>query len=485
MAYVPVSAITVRRPRGSQRFSSCRRVTRAHLVGIGGTGMTALAELLLDWGWQVSGSDLVDGSAVRRLRGRGATIAVGHDANHVPPDAEVVVHSAAIDPANAERREAVQRGLRQCRYSQFVAGLMAGRRGIGVAGTHGKSTTTAMVAAVLEQAGWDPPAIVGAELCQWNASGRGGRGEWFVAECCEYQQSFLDLRPVAAAILNVEPDHFDCYDNDIALESAFGQFAASVPESGVVVAKADCPRTRRAVLVASAEVQTFSLNEGADWWAADLREHRGCYRFRVFYGGRFLTEIHLQVPGRHNVVNALAAAALCHGAGVRPKEIREGLGEFQGLRRRMEVLGSWRGVTLVSDYAHHPTEVRATLAAARQVFGGRRTWCVFQPHQVSRTKALFDEFSESFGDADHVVITEVFCARETAGSEALVSAALLGEAIRRRGRDVADVYDLHEIVRLLESELRPGDVLIAMGAGDVEKVCHAFTRRLQRHRRPE
>ena len=283
--------------------------------------------------------------------------------------------------------------------------------------------------------------------------------------------------------MNVEPDHFDCYANADSLLEAFGQFAARVPASGVVVARKGCPATRRAVVDASAELQTFSLAEDADWWATDLRERQGCYRFRVFYHGRYVTEIRLQVPGRHNVMNALAATALCHWAGVRPAMIREGLEEFQGIRRRLEVLGSWRGVTLVSDYAHHPTEVRATLAAARQMFGAWRIWCVFQPYQVSRTKALFDEFSESFEDANRIVVAEVFCAREGAGSESLVLAALLGEAIRRRGGEVSDVYDFGEILRLLESQFSPGDVLIAMGAGDVEKVCDAFTRRLQRHRR--
>ena len=445
--------------------------------------MTALAEVLLDLGWRITGSDTHGSAAIDHLRDRGVPIAIGHAPSNVPAGTELAVYSAAVDPSNVERQEAARRGLPQWRYSEMLGRLMASRRGIGVAGTHGKSTTTAMVAAVLEQAETDPLAVVGAELCQWNSSGRGGGGEWFVAECCEYQQSFLDLCPTAVAILNIEPDHFDCYDGVDSLIEAFGRFAARVPPSGLVVARGDCQATRRAVLEASAELQTFSLTEGADWWAADLRERRGCYGFRVFFRGRFVTEVRLQVPGRHNVANALAATALCYWAGVRPTEVREGLGEFQGIRRRMEVLGSWRGVTLVSDYAHHPTEVRASLATARQMFGDRRIWCVFQPHQVSRTKALFDEFSESFSGADRVVVAQVFCAREGAASQGLVTSALLGEAIRRRGAEVADVYTVAEIVGLLESELCPGDVLIAMGAGDVDEVCDAFTRRLPRHRR--
>jgi UDP-N-acetylmuramate--alanine ligase len=456
---------------------------RAHLVGIGGSGMTALAELLLGLGWRVSGSDCQEFAAAERLRTQGAQVWLGHAAEQISRDTDVVVYSAAVGPGNCERQAAERRGLAQLSYTQMLGQLMRPRRGIGIAGTHGKSTTTAMTAVILAEAGLDPVAVVGAELPQWNGSARAGRGEWFVVECCEYQRNFLDVAPQAAAILNVEADHLDCYRDLDEIVEAFGQYAGRVPASGVVVARGHSEHVTRAVAGADAEVQTFSLEPGADWWAADLRERQGRFEFRVFHEGAFVTQVQLQVPGRHNVANALAAAALGYWVGARPVQIREALAGFRGLRRRMEVVGSWRGVTLVSDYGHHPTEIRATLATARQMFGRRRLWCVFQPHQLSRTRALFEQFAESFDKVDRLLVSDVYNAREESDGAHRSEALRLAEAVARRGIEAHPGHTLDQVVTLLEGELQPGDVLIAIGAGDVGKVCDAFARRLQRHRR--
>lgn len=469
----------------------------AHLIGIGGTGMTALAEVLAARGWRVSGSDVADPDVGGTLRRRGVRVFASHAATHVPRDADVVVYSGAITAENVERRAAADCGLTQLSYAQMLGQLMQDQTGICIAGTHGKSTTTAMTAHVLAEAGMDPTAIVGAHVRDWQRSGRAGQGPYFVVESCEYQRNFLHLRPTAAAILGIEPDHFDCYPTVTELVDAFRTFAARVPASGLLLINGRCGASGEAAAAATAPVETFSLDRGADWWAADLRNEEGYYRFRVFRRGLFHFEVRLPIPGRHSVLNALAATALADWAGVRAFMIRDALEGFHGLRRRFETLGHWRGVTLVDDYAHHPTEVQATLRTAREVFGGRRIWCVFQPHQVSRTASLRDEFAASFHDADRVFVNEIYKAREVdreaharpspskgeanhSESGDAITASQLAALIGRRGVHVLPGHGRDEIVQTLQEELQPGDVLITMGAGDVGNLNRAFLERLSR-----
>jgi UDP-N-acetylmuramate--alanine ligase len=441
---------------------------RAHLVGVCGSGMKGLAQLLAGQGWRLTGSDV--SPLADSLRGvRGLRFTQGHATGHVPSDADLLIHSAAIGPDNPERIAARDWGIPQVTYSQMLGRLMAGRDGVCIAGTHGKSTTTAMTASILADAGWEPSGICGADLIANGRSSWQGRGDFFVAESCEYQRSFLDLTPQAATILSVE------------LQQAFAAFAARVSPSGLLLVRAEDAAAVEASREASAAVLTFGWTDDADWCAADVRPNGFGSRFRLFRRGQFVTEISLGIPGRHNVLNALAAAALCAELGVPAAVIRYSLREFAGLKRRFEVLGSVCGVTVIDDYAHHPTAVATTLQTARELYGRRRIWAAFQPHQVGRTRALLPEFARSFRLADRVVIAPVYAAREAVTDEPLRLAEELARRISDGGPVAVVCPSLDQIAVVLDDGLRPGDVLLTMGAGDIHRIHHARTRRVQRH----
>lgn len=449
--------------------------------------MKALAELAMGLGWNVSGSDNQPSVAgLREMAQHGLRIHQGHNDRFLPPETDVLVHSPAIPPANPERQMAARLGIPQMSYTEMLGHLMRQKTGVCIAGTHGKSTTTAMTAGILTDAGLDPSAIIGAESRRTvtdnrAASGWAGNGPYFVVESCEYQRNFLAFHPRLAAITGIEPDHFDCFQNFADTQSAFADFASQIERAGVLVVKHECPASREAAASARCDVATFSLKPGADWWAADLKPTSGGLRFRVFYHGWFFCEVVLPVPGRHNVENALVATAISHYAGVDPADIKDSLARFPGIRRRFECLGSWRGITLIDDYAHHPTAVETTLTTARQRYQHRRIWCVFQPHQLSRLKALLPEFSLAFSQADRVLIAPVFSAREERAEESDRLARELAERIGDAGVPAEFATSLDQITATLDDNARPGDVLITMGAGDINRIHHEFHRRLQRH----
>ena len=452
--------------------------------------MRALAELLTEMGWALSGSDNnASEPVVTALSHRGLRIHSGHHGRSVPDTTDVLIYSPAIGPDNAERQRALRLGIPQLCYSQMLGALMHGRDGVCVAGTHGKSTTTAMTGCILTAAGLAAAVVVGAEVREIGVSGWLGSGNHFVVESCEFQKSFLDLAPRHAAILGIEPDHFDCYPHFDETIAAFAEFAQRVPRDGSLLIHAGCEASKAACVAAGAAVETFGVETrgralSADWYAADLRPAAAGTRFRVFHHGDFVAEIALRIPGRHNVANALAAAALAHAAGADALAIRESLGDFPGICRRFQTVGSWRGVTLIDDYAHHPTAVAATLTTARGQYPGRRLWCVFQPHQISRTEALFSEFAASLATADRTLLVPVFAAREHVADEpALVSRRLAAQIVAIGGA-ARFVDTLDRAQATLEDELRPGDVLITMGAGDIGQVHHALTRSVQRHHAP-
>ena len=301
------------------------------------------------------------------------------------------------------------------------------------------------------------------------SGGRSGRGPLVLVEACEYLANFLNLRPRHAVILGIEPDHFDCYDSPAALERAFGRFAGLIPRDGLLLVWHDCAAARRIVAPLACRVETFGIGSsdralrGADWSAVNLRGNRGCYRFELKCRGRSLGEVSLRVPGRHNVLNALAAAALAHANGVSHEAVTSSLGRFRGLRRRLELLGVWGGVLMVDDYAHHPTEVAASLETLRVMEPGRRLWCVFQPHQASRTEHLLDELAESLQNADTVLVADIFRAREGAARPGEITAADLARQVRGHGTEVPNVHTATEIEQLLATQLTPGDVLVTMG----------------------
>ena len=482
----------------------------AHLVGVCGAGMKALAELLAGLGWRLSGSDLAPATAaVEGLMRRGLMFHQGHLAEHVPCDVECVVYSPAIPAENVERIEAARRGVPLFSYSQMVGRVMESRAGVCIAGTHGKSTTTAMVGWVLSHAGCEPSVLVGAELgggwrreteeespltltlspegggegtreesqliafARTHRSGWAGSGELFVVESCEFERSFLDFSPRFAAILSVELDHFDCFADLPSLVQAFGQFARRVSSEGVLLVRGDCEAALESVRDVAARGVTFGVGSPCEWQADAIRHAVEGVRFRVVCRGETWGEVELKLHGEHNVLNALAAAALCAEIGLTAGEVAVGLRSFPGIRRRFEVVGERNGITVISDYAHHPTAVAATLKTAREVFGSRRIWCAFQPHQVSRTLALMDDFASSFVDADEVLIVPVFAARERVHDEPVLASQELVRRINSRGVSARFVESLDRIKATLDHAARPGDVLILMGAGDIDRALDA------------
>jgi len=444
---------------------------RAHLVGMGGSGMRALAEVLDAWGWRVTGSE-ASPEAAGELREAGFQVALGHAPENVPPDTQLVIASDAVPRGNPEVEHAARQGIPVLSYFDVLGRLSAARRTLAVAGTHGKSTTTAMAARVLAEAGRDLTVFCGAAPPGRLSGGRAGGSDLLLVEACEYRANFLKLQPSCAVILGIEPDHFDCYSTAAELERAFRRFAERVPRDGLLLARADCSTTQRVAAGLECRVETFALDGRADWTARALLPRRGRYRFTLEHRGRGLVEVALRVPGRHNVLNALAAAALAWHEGVAPAQLAAGLTGFRGLKRRLEHRGVWRGVTLLDDYAHHPTEIAAALDAVRRMAPGRSVWCVFQPHQASRTAHLLDGLAETLQNADAVLVADIFRAREGPPQPGEVTAADLAARVRAGGTPCPGVHDQAEITALLRAELRPGDVLVTLGAGDIGRTCH-------------
>jgi len=448
------------------------------MVGIGGCGMRGAACVLARLGTCVSGSDRRNFEGLGELVAQGVRVAVGHRAEQVPADADLVVASAAIPDGNTELAAARERGTPVIKYAELLGMLMDERIGIAIAGTHGKSTTTAMCVHIFRVASFDPTFVVGASSAQIGGSAALGSGPHLIVEACEYDRSFLQFRPAFGAILNIERDHFDCYAEFGALVEAFGQFAGQVDGDGLLVCNAQDRWAAVAADQSKARVETFGLTGDADWRAVNLRADRGRYAFDVFYRRMRRMTIELSIAGRHNVDNALAAVALADGAGVPSAAIAEGLATFSGVGRRMSHCGTGRGVTIVDDYAHHPTEIRCTIQAAQRYYAPRRTWVVFQPHQYCRTQHLLDEFADSFGAVDEVVVPDVYDAREHNAANQPVGSAELVERIVQRGVRVRYLPTLEEVTEHVASLITDGDLVLTMGAGDVWKVADGLVARV-------
>ncbi|MAE94358.1 MAG: UDP-N-acetylmuramate--L-alanine ligase [Deltaproteobacteria bacterium] len=446
-----------------------RGIQRVHFVGIGGIGMCGIAELLLGLGYTISGSDLAEGATVTRLRELGASVVTGHDEAHVG-EADVVVVSSAIRAGNPEVEEARRRGIPVIPRAEMLAELMRLRDGIAVAGTHGKTTTTSLVAHVLTHAGLDPTAVVGGRIAGTGgrSGARLGEGTFLVAEADESDGSFLRLQPVIAVVTNVEPEHLDHYGSEEALQDAFVRFANQVPFFGLCVLCLDHPGVQELLPRLTRRRTTYGFSPQAEWCASDPELHAEGARFAVRHGGRALGEIALPLAGRHNVLNAMAALAVADEAGVGFEVAREALAAFPGVERRFELKGEAAGVRVIDDYGHHPTEIRATLSAARAVHEGRLV-VIFQPHRYSRTRDLFEDFAAAFHDADLLVVTEIYAAGEPKIPG--VESAELVRAVAERGhRGARLASDQTLLPESLAPELRPGDWVITLGAGDVTKI---------------
>ncbi|HLF01914.1 MAG TPA: UDP-N-acetylmuramate--L-alanine ligase [Anaerolineales bacterium] len=448
-------------------------MTRVHFVGIGGAGLSAIATLLLEKGVAVSGSDALASAMTDALQKRGATVTIGHRAENVS-GADVVVVSSAVGTDNPEVAAARAAGIPVKKRADFLGEMMAGRVGVCVAGTHGKSTTTALIAFMLLGAGRDPSFIVGAVMAGLGANGRHGNGEQFVVEADEYDGMFLGLQPKVAVVTSVEHDHPDYYPTYAEYRNAFAQFIDLVPGDGLVIVCRDDKGAKEIGEIAERKgkrVWWYGLKNSVEWKAENVQANSlGGSDFVVTRNGATVGLARSRLPGLHNVSNCVAAFAAVDALGVDFNAARVALAEFQGVGRRFEIKGEANGVTVIDDYAHHPTEIRATLAAARRRYTDRPVWAMFQPHTYSRTRALLADFATSFSDADHVLVTDIYRSREA--YDETISAKQIVEQMRAQAQhpDARYVPTLPEAVNTLIAEVKSGDVLITLGAGDGDTV---------------
>ena len=452
---------------------------RVHLVGAGGTGMKAMAEFLSGAGWAVTGSDVRKDSSVRLADGRTLRFDSGHDASHLSDRLDLLVRSSAIPADNAELAEAERRGVRVATYTELLGELMSERVGVSVAGTHGKSTTTAMVACILDAARLDPGIIIGAEMRGQGWNGRFGDGGLLLAETCEFQRNFLDLCPKHLAILNVEADHFDCFPTVEKSVEAYVELVKKLPEDGNLVIDGDDLHLPVIAESSRAAVVRVSSDPTHEWFFRQVELLEFGQVFEIYFRGQFFSRIRLPVPGPHNVRNAALAAALAYCCGVSRQSIRLGLESFPGIRRRFELVGRYGGMLLIDDYAHHPTAIRATLETARQEFPEKKLVCVFQPHQVLRTRVLMDEFAASLAEADEVLLVPVYGARESDEIATLEASRELARRTIAAGGNARFLETLDRVVATLDHDARHDDVVITMGAGDIDRIQHEFARRVQ------
>jgi len=451
-----------------------------HLVGIGGAGLSAIAQVLLDEGYHVSGSDQQASSVTELLAARGAHIAIGHRAENVA-GADLLVVSSAIPPANPEIMAAREQGIPVAKRAELLGRMMQGRRGVAVAGTHGKTTTTGMIAQILLDAGLDPTFIVGGMIGSLGTNARAGTGP-FVIEADEYDRTFLGLQPWAAVVTNIEHDHPDCYPTFAAMFGAFSEFVEKVPDDGVLVACQDNPAAQELGELQARKgkpVVMYGLSEEALWRAVDIQTNNaGGNDFVVLRGGQTVGLVRLRVPGLHNVVNSLAALAVSDQLGVSFSQAQDALAAFRGVMRRFEIKGEARGVTVVDDYGHHPTEIKATLAAACTHFPNRRIWAVFQPHTYSRVKAFIGDFAQAFSEADHVIVTDIYASRER-DTLGVSSADIVARMINVKQRNVRYIPELDDAARFLLDNVKAGDVVITLSAGDGNRVGEQLLEGLQ------
>jgi UDP-N-acetylmuramate--alanine ligase len=442
-----------------------RKIERVHFVGIGGSGMSGIAEVLLSLGYAVSGSDLRRSPVTDRLASLGARIALGHDAAHVGP-AHVVVTSTAVRPDNPEVVEARRAGIPVIPRAEMLAELMRLKYGVAVAGSHGKTTTTSMVAAVLDKGGLDPTVIVGGILQHLGSGARLGKGDFMVAEADESDRSFLKLTPTVAVVTNIDREHLDTYRDLADVQEAFLGFVNKVPFYGAAVLCLDDAPVQDILPRVERRIVTYGLSPQASVSARDVQLDPSGARYTACAGDATLGTITLAVAGAHNVVNSLAAVAVGLDLGVPFDPIREGLRSFAGVDRRFQARGEAGGVLVIDDYGHHPTEVRATLQTLRAHAGARRTVVLFQPHRYTRTQALWEDFGRAFHLADVLLLTDIY----PAGEEPIagVSAETLAQAITEKGhRNVAYAGDLKSASARLAEEARDGDVVLTLGAGSV------------------
>jgi UDP-N-acetylmuramate--alanine ligase len=470
-----------------------RRIHSVHFVGIGGSGMSGIAEVMLSLGYAVQGSDLKQNKQTRRLEDQGATVFIGHAAENIR-DADAVVVSSAVDETNPEVAAAREQLMPVVSRAEMLAELMRFRYSIAVAGTHGKTTTTSLVASIMAEGGLDPTFVIGGRLKSADANARLGQGEYLVAEADESDASFVHLKPMLAVVTNIDADHMSTYDGDIEkLKSGFIEFLHNLPFYGLAVVCADDPGVNDILTDIGRSVTTYGTHEDADIRAVNIEFNENTTEFDVIRSSKVeeslgdtqsvyqFLHVKLRLPGMHNVRNSLAAIAVADELQIGDQAVVTALEKFEGIDRRFQILGdvlTQNGtVTIIDDYGHHPTEVAATLAAAKSGYPDRRVVLVFQPHRYTRTRDLLDDFATVLSDADALVLLDVYAAGEDpiAGADG----RSMARAIRTRGAvEPVFVESLEDLAQVLEGVLEDGDLVLTMGAGDISAYAHSLPERL-------
>ncbi|SDB09837.1 UDP-N-acetylmuramate--L-alanine ligase [Desulfonatronum thiosulfatophilum] len=447
------------------------KVKSIHMVGLGGSGMSGIAEVLLNLGYEVSGSDLATGPVLDHLRSLGAITSVGHSRGNLGR-AQVLVKSTAVRDDNPEVQEARERGIPVIPRAEMLAELMRLRTGIAVAGTHGKTTTTSLLATIFMEAGLDPTVIIGGRLRSYGSNALLGQGEYLIAEADESDGSFLCLFPIISVVTNIDADHLDFYPDLATIKSAFVQFMNKIPFYGLNVVCGDDPGVQDVLPQVRRPVVTYGFGQDNDVRGVPLRNHPGNH-FQIFWRGQPWGEVNLGHPGRHNVLNALGAVGVAIEAGLPRDAVLRGLKNFGGVGRRFEIKGEGGGVTVVDDYGHHPKEIVATIQTALEYFPGRRLVVLFQPHRFTRTKALFGDFCRAFEGVQQLLLLEIYPASEAPLPG--ISGISLAQGIRQVSKTPVTFFpDMEKAGAALPKILRPGDVLLTLGAGSVWQVGQSY-----------
>jgi len=468
VARLPVSIDLSRQPTTRPSNNSRFRGQRVHFIGIGGCGMSGLARILLDAGAVVTGSEPKPNPQTYALIQLGAKISRNQMGELLDGKVDLVVRTAAVRDDNCEYLASRRLNLRSIKYAQLLGEVMSERLGVAVAGTHGKSTTTAMISHALLSCGADPSFVVGGIVPQLGGGSRSGSGAAFIAEACEFDRSFHHLHPRVAIITNIEKEHLDCYKNIDEIIEAFGLFARIVPPDGLIISNGQDEHVKRALAGISTPIELVGDPDGWEVWPAGM--HDGCHVGHVRFKGRPICTLRLSVPGLHNLFNATMAIAACRACGLEPGHAADAIGTFTGVDRRMSEVGRFNGAIIVDDYGHHPTEIRATLRALRERYQPKRLLCVFQPHQHSRTRLLLDDFAASFGDADETIMPDIYFVRDSESERQRISSTDLVDRIVRCGNRARHISKFADIVALLKDQARPGDLIVTMGAGNVWEI---------------
>ncbi|ARN57127.1 UDP-N-acetylmuramate--L-alanine ligase [Sedimentisphaera salicampi] len=462
-----------------------------YFVGAGGIGMSGLAMVLLRSGAEIYGSDRQGGFVIEKLNSLGADIKIGHMKEWLQAAGEMdaVVISAAVGSDNPELKYAKEKGFRVLKYAQMLGQIVDQHKGLAFAGTHGKSSTSGWAAFMLSRLDYSPNYIVGADIKQLEGSSGVGKGSDFIVEACEYDRSFINIRPETAVITNIDLDHLDYYRDIDDIIGAFSEFLAGVKPGGKILLNADDKyyepllksyyERMRSFGREPADIITYGIEANADYKASGLKLEDGTYSFELCYDGYPTGRIHIELPGVHNVYNCLAAIAALGSQGVETEGLIRTAGLFEGIDRRLMVLAERQGIKLIDDYAHHPTEIRASLAAIRQMYRPQRIVCVFQPHQYSRTRFFIDDFAESFELSDLVIVPEIYFVRDTLESTKQVSSQDLVEKIKNKGSEAVFIDSFTGILSYLKENINSGDVVITMGAGDIWKVAEDYIKWLR------